>query len=120
MVLSEVPNDSGFSFEDFKDVPNPDCKLQMCKEKEKNLALLNELTALKVTHEKHISVLDGRLNKALRGLVYGDVSSEVVLMMLEKKLRGKIIIKEEDYMQWKKYRSQRRLISSILGVHCTG
>ena len=116
VVHTDARNDSGFSTDDVEDVSSPDYKLQLCKEKEKNLILQNELTALKVSHEKKIAVLDGRLNKALRGSVYGDMSSEAVLMLLEKKLKGKVIIEEKDYMRWKQHINQKRLKSTILDI----
>ena len=64
---------------------------------------------MKVEHNRYSADMESKLNKALRGTTFGDVSSETTLILLEKSLKGKRIISEEDFTSWEAWKSGKKI-----------
>ena len=106
-------NDSGVSLgEDFLDLED-----QKSAERDIILKLRQESAVMKTLHAEQIADMEGKLNRALRGTTYGDVSSETMLILFEKSLSGKRVISEEDYKEWEEWKANKKLALAIEDVN---
>ena len=72
---------------------------------------------MKTLHAEQLADMQGKLNRALRGTTYGDVSSETMLILFEKSLSGKRVISEEDYKEWEEWKANKKLTLAIEDVN---
>ena len=106
-------NDSGVSLgEDF---------LELEDQKSADRVLISKLrqesAVMKTLHAEQLADMQGKLNRALRGTTYGDVSSETMLILFEKSLSGKRVISEEDYKEWEEWKANKKLALAIEDVN---
>ena len=98
-------NDSGVSLgEDFLELED-----QKSADRVLILKLRQESAVMKTLHAEQLADMEGKLNRALRGTTYGDVSSETMFLLFEKSLSGKRVISEEDYKEWEEWKVNKKL-----------
>ena len=100
-----ISTDSGVHLSD----ETVELQAQLMREQNKNLNIMLETERMKVEHTRYSADMESKLNKALRGTTFGDVSSETTLILLEKSLKGKRIISEEDFISWEAWKSGKRI-----------
>ena len=94
-----------------------DLRLQLLKEQDKNLNLRLEIGRVKSDHNISFLDMEAKLNKALLGTMFWDVSSETTLLLLEKSLVGKRIISEEDFNNWESWKAEKRIKLALEDVN---
>ena len=107
-------NDSGFGEQPISEAEYK----QILEAKDRRIQeLTDEKTEISTFYMNEIDSLTTQLNSALRGMCSsGDIGSEGTLMILEQKLKGYILVKEEDfviYTEWLRSRNFEKGIESI-------
>ena len=100
-----ISTDSGVHLPD----ETVELQAQLKREQNKNLNIMLEMERMKVEHNRYSADMESKLNKALRGTTFGDVSSETTMILLEKSLKGKRIISEEDFTSWEAWKSGTKI-----------
>ena len=100
-----ISTDSGVHLPD----ETVELQAQLKREQNKNLNIMLEMERMKVEHNRYSADMESKLNKALRGTTFGEVSSETTLILLEKSLKGKRIISEEDFTSWEAWKSGKKI-----------
>jgi len=107
-------NDSGFGEQPISEAEYK----RMLEAKDRRIQeLVDEKTEISTFYTNEIDSLTSQLNSALRGMCSsGDIGSDGTLMILEQKLKGYILVKEEDfdiYTDWLRSRKFEKGIESI-------
>ena len=99
-------NDSGFGEQPFSEAEYK----QILESKDRRIQeLINEKAEINTFYMNEIDSLTSQLNLTLRGMCSsGDIGSDGTLMILEQKLKGYILVKEEDYDIYTKWLRSRK------------